>query len=386
MPPTTRKTNAKQKQITFVFNIEDRDEEMDDVKPTSSRSKSKSKPVSFSDPEPPKKRGRKKAIPSYEGKLENLTDLIALADQGTIYSNIDVTKLVAIKDELRELQALIGLDEIKKSIFEQLVFYLQHLHEGSEMYLNTVIYGPPGTGKTTVAKIMGRMFSKLKVITLPDGYEYEYDDDEEDVEEIFEVARRDSLVGEYLGSTSIKTQEYLESCLGGVVFIDEVYSLGNKDGSDSFAKEAIDAINLFLSENRNHFMMIVAGYKEEINSCFFRYNEGLRRRFMWYHTIDPYSPEQLRDIFLSKLLQSEWSYDETVSDAILHAIRNHKELFQDNAGSVENFITALKIKHGKRVFLLPADQKKKISAEDIQSTLKSHEKPKSNEAFMSMYM
>jgi chromosomal replication initiation ATPase DnaA len=165
-----------------------------------------------------------------------------------------------------------------------------------------------------------------------------------------------------------------------------VYSLGNKDGTDSFAKEAIDTMNLFLSENKDYMMMIVAGYKEEINNCFFKYNEGLRRRFMWYHTIEPYTAENLRDIFLSKLEQSEWTYDDKVTEYMLQTIRNHKELFPDNAGSIENFITLVKIKHGKRVLLLSVEHKKKITIEDIKNALTDQTKEKKQEEFMNMYM
>jgi chromosomal replication initiation ATPase DnaA len=223
---------------------------------------------------------------------------------------------------------------------------------------------------------LGKIFSKLNI------FETEYDDEEP----IFECARRDDLIGEYLGSTSIKTQEFLECCLGGVIFIDEVYSLGNKDNSDSFAKEAIDAINLFLSEHKEDCMMIVAGYKEEIDNCFFKYNEGLRRRFMWYHTIDPYTPEQLRDIFLSKVKQSEWTVSDDVSDTIIQTIMSNPDKFIDHAGSIENFITLIKIKHSKRVLLLPLSDKKKINSEDIKEAMKELNKTKKSDTFMSMYL
>ena len=387
MPPTTRRSNStsaaksskqskQPQQITVTINLDDMFEEVsEESSPIQKKVKEPKQAVS--------KVKSKKKIPVFEGPLASLSDLITLSKEGIMYSNIDVTKLIAIQKELIELQAMIGLDDIKKTIFEQLVFYLQHMHLGSEMYLNTVIYGPPGTGKTTVAKLLGRMFSKLKVITLPDGYEYEEGEEEEG---IFEVARRDDLVGEYLGSTAVKTQEFLQMCIGGVVFIDEVYSLGNKDGGDSFSKEAIDTINLFLSENRDHFMMIVAGYKDEINQCFFKSNEGLRRRFMWFHTIEPYSHEQLRDIFISKLGQSGWKCTEDVPQTVLQSISAHPKLFVDNAGSIENFITLLKIKHSNRVVLLDEKIKKIITSEDIQTTIKSSQPLVKQDSFMSMYM
>ena len=388
MPPTTRHSNSSSatksskqtkqpQQITVTINLDDMFEEVSDESSPIQKKTKEPKPVSKV------KSKTKKKIPIFEGPLESLRDLIRLSQEEILYSNIDVTKLIAIKQELIDLQTMVGLDNIKKTIFEQLVFYLQNMHLGSEMYLNTVIYGPPGTGKTTVAKILGRMFSKLKIITLPEDYEYEDDEEEEG---IFEVARRSDLVGEYLGSTAVKTQEFLQMCIGGVVFIDEVYSLGNKDGGDSFSKEAIDTINLFLSENRDHFMMIVAGYKEEINQCFFKCNEGLRRRFMWYHTIDPYSNEQLRDIFISKLGQSGWKCTEDVPTIVLKSISEHPHLFVDNGGSIENFITLLKIKHSNRVVLLDEKFKKIITGEDIHTTIKSSIPVVKQDSFMSMYM
>lgn len=366
--------SKRNKKITVILDMDEmlnhlNEEEEEEVEKPVRRKKA---PVAKPAPKP--RRGRVRKLGDFIGKLTSISDFITLIDENNQYKNIDVLRLSNIREELVELNNLIGLDDIKKTIIEQLVFYLQNLHEDSDMYLNTVIYGPPGTGKTTVAKLLGRIFSKLKVI------ENEFEED------IFECARRDDLIGEYLGSTSIKTQEYLEMCIGGVVFIDEVYSLGNKDGGDSFAKEAIDTINLFLSEHKEECMMIVAGYKEEIEQCFFKYNEGLRRRFMWYHTIEPYTPEQLKDIFVTKIKQSKWFISEEVPDAMLKTIQNHKEAFLDNAGSIENFITLLKIKHSNRVLLLPSDKKKIITEEDIKMTVKDFEKKKKPDTFMSMYM
>jgi replication-associated recombination protein RarA len=319
------------------------------------------------------KRNRKpnKKLPEYKGKLDSIQDMIELAKQPQNYININVPKLRAIRQELESLNKMVGLESFKKSIFEQLLFYLQNLHLGSDMYMNTVIYGPPGVGKTTVAKLLGEMFSKLGVLS---------------GEGIFEEARRDTFVGQFVGETAMKTQEFLEDCLGGVVFVDEVYSLG-QDGKDGFSKEAIDCINLFLSENKDDFMMIVAGYKEEVEQNFFRYNQGLRRRFMWYHTIEDYSSDELKDIFHSQIHQNKWSLDSSVDAEFLSAFfKEHKDKFPDNGGSIENFITVLKIKHSRRVLLLDHKEKRKINKEDLKEAVKAWSKSEKKQEFMSMYM
>ena len=98
--------------------------------------------------------------------------------------------------------------------------------------------------------------------------------------------------------STIKTRELLEKASGGVLFIDEAYSLGNSEKRDSFSKEAIDMINQYLSENKNDLMVIIAGYDEELDKCFFAYNPGLKRRFSSYYKIEGYDYNELIDIFL----------------------------------------------------------------------------------------
>ena len=114
--------------------------------------------------------------------------------------------------------------------------------------------------------------------------------------------RAASLVSSiFIPNTAAKTQKVINSANGGVLFIDEVYSLGNSEKRDSFAKECIDTINQNLTENKGKFLCIVAGYKEDIDSCFFSYNQGLERRFPIKYQLDGYDAIELYDIFKYKL-------------------------------------------------------------------------------------
>ena len=250
----------------------------------------------------------------YEREIKNIQDLINIIDSGNNYSNINMESLKKIKQELKDLNGLIGLDELKTSILQQLLYYLQGLHKFSDDYLHTILSGSPGTGKTTVAKILGNLFSKLGILS----------------NNKFMIARRDNLVGGYLGQTEIKTQKLLDECKGGVMFIDEVYSLGNSEGRDSYAKEAIDTINLFLSENKHNFMMIVAGYEEEIEKCFFSFNPGLKRRFMWHHKIKDYNAENITEMFIQMIHKQRWKIDDNFTrDNMVEFFKKHFSKFSN---------------------------------------------------------
>lgn len=290
--------------------------------------------------------------------LINIESLITIAqhslDNGIVYPNINNTTLHEILPQLKELHSIIGMQELKMSVFYQIIYYLQGLHKKSDDYLHTVILGIPGCGKTTVAKIVGSLYSNLGILK----------------NKTFTIAKRGDLIGEYLGQTTTKTHKLLKSCIGGVLFIDEVYSLGagSKDKKDSYSKEAIDTLNIFLSEHKKDFCCIIAGYEEEVRDCFFSVNQGLERRFPWVHKISKYTSAELAEICFKKIKDIEWETLISKSDMI-KLINDNIENFKNAGGDIENMITKAKMVHAKRIFSLEAYHKFILTMEDFSNAI-----------------
>ena len=275
-------------------------------------------------------------IPTPE--IKDLKSLIELAQTKIRYSNINVEVLWNVLPELQKLDEMIGMEKLKESVFYQIIYYLQNLNERSpNEYLHTVILGPPGCGKTTIAQIIGEIYKKMKILS-PNG--------------TFKVAKREDLVGEYLGQTAVKTKKLLMSCLGGVLFIDEAYALGpGQKDRDSYSKEAIDTMNAFLSDHKDKICCIIAGYEEEIKKCLFSVNPGLERRFQWVHRIDTYTDNDLARMCLKKIDEIKWETNVDIN-TFEKIIKDNKELFKNYGGDIENLVNKSKLCHAKRVFCL----------------------------------
>ena len=232
--------------------------------------------------------------------INNIKDLIDLIEKyplnDEIEYNINMTALHKIKTELTELNNMIGMKDMKENIVDQLLYYIQDLHNTSSNgdFMHTVIYGPPGTGKTEIAKIIGRIFCNLGILK----------------KSIFKKVTRSDLVAGYLGQTAMKTKDVINECIGGVLFIDEAYALGNVEKRDSFSKECIDTLCEALSDHKDDLMVIIAGYESELKDCFFSYNQGLDSRFTWRFKTENYKSDDLFKIFLKKVKESGWSLEE----------------------------------------------------------------------------
>jgi SpoVK/Ycf46/Vps4 family AAA+-type ATPase len=188
---------------------------------------------------------------------------------------------------LAELDQLIGLEPVKRQVHE-ITAQLQVAQRRGRQGLTSqpparhfVFTGPPGTGKTTVARILGRIFAALGLLVRPEVVE----------------AHRADLVGEHLGSTAIKTGKLIDSALGGVLFIDEAYSLYNEGyaGGDAFGAEAVATLLKRAEDDRDRLVIVLAGYTADMDR-FLRSNPGLASRFGVRVVFPSYPPDQLAKI------------------------------------------------------------------------------------------
>jgi SpoVK/Ycf46/Vps4 family AAA+-type ATPase len=287
--------------------------------------------------------------------IQDMDDLLKIVREheykDTYEYNIDLQSLHKIKEELEKINNMIGLKGFKKSVMDQLLYFIQNLHVGKEGdFKHTVLAGPPGTGKTDVAKLLGIMYSKLGILKNTS----------------FQKVTRSDLIAGYLGQTAIKTQKVIEKSLGGVLFIDEAYALGESGQNDSFSKECIDTICEALSDHKEDLMVIIAGYEEELKETFFKVNRGLESRFIWKFKMEPYNAEELREIFIKKIKENEWDLLDPESVKVRWFEKN-KDFFRHYGRDMELLFTYTKISHGRRIYGKPAELRKKISLEDIEN-------------------
>jgi stage V sporulation protein K len=318
----------------------------------------------------PRKRLRRECPP-----INNLDDLISVAQSNVIYHNIDCVALWNILPHLIKLRDMIGMENVKTTIFRQIIYYIQgmHLRDSEGEYLHTCITGPPGTGKTSVAQILSLIYRDLGI--LGDGS--------------FKIIHRDDLVAGYVGQTAIKTKKLLTSCIGGVLFLDEAYSMGSadKDGGDTFAKEAVDTLTSFLSEHKTDMCFIIAGYEDDIKKCFFSLNKGLERRFPWRHRIQAYTSSQLSRIALKLIRDIKW-VTIVKEEELSELISQNKDLFKNAGGDIETFISKSKISHANRVFTLSSEIKFILTMQDFEDGIKivKENKEEEDKRYMDMFM
>jgi hypothetical protein len=199
---------------------------------------------------------------------------------------------------------------------------------------------------------MGKIYSKIGILS----------------KGTFKKVTRSDLIAGYLGQTALKTKDVIKEALGGVLFIDEAYALGNPEKRDSFAKECIDTLCEALSDNKENLMVIIAGYEKELKESFFAFNQGLDSRFTWRFKTDEYTPEDLHQIFIKMVNDIGWEIS-TDSKITADWFKKNKDYFHFYGRDIETLLAKIKIAHSRRVFCLPETDKKKITIQDLDKGL-----------------
>ena len=229
---------------------------------------------------------------------EDYTDVILDENNQYTLVNDEVSiRRFGEKTTFEKLQDMIGLDSVKSEVQEFIA--ITNMNKArkdkgfntSGVTLHSLFLGNPGTGKTTVARLMGKLLYENNIIP---------------TDKYVETSRSD-LVGQHIGHTAIKTRKVLESALGGVLFIDEAYTLA-KGGEKDFGSEAIDEILKFMEDHREDIVLIFAGYTKDMEK-FLEMNEGLRSRIPNVFHFEDYSIEPLYQIGLNDLVSKGYKVD-----------------------------------------------------------------------------
>ena len=265
-----------------------------------------------------------------ENFLEEFKDCILLKSERKEYANIsnisktnitsnDETEKDSLESLLKELDDLIGLKNVKEEINSLInLVKISKVREKHGLKINTlsnhlVFLGNPGTGKTTVARLVAEIYHHIGILSK--GHLVEVD--------------RSGLVGGYVGQTAIKVNEVIKKALGGILFIDEAYSLTYGKEESDFGYEAVDTLLKGMEDNRDDLVVIVAGYTKPMNQ-FLRSNPGLESRFNKMITFEDYNPDDLFKIFELMCKKNDFTFDGEVRKKMKMYFCDEYEHREDN--------------------------------------------------------
>ena len=265
-----------------------------------------------------------------------------------------------IADLKKELSSYIGLSAVKaevENLINMATVYGMRREHGlptADMSLHMVFSGNPGTGKTMIARFMARVYHSLGILSK--GQLVEVD--------------RSGLVAGYVGQTAIKTSKVLERAKGGVLFIDEAYTLTSKEGND-FGYEAVDTVLKAMEDNREDLVVIVAGYIDRMET-FIDSNPGLQSRFNKYLHFADYSAEEMTDIFLMQCDKNCYTPDGEAVEAIREYLRMASEEAGEfgNARGVRNIFEKVLSAQANRLAMagdITREELMRLTKEDVQT-------------------
>ncbi len=306
--------------------------------------------------------------PNYQIEVKRIaqlinSSLIEFYGYSTIKSICQSTTDVAddtrtLQDLLDELNALVGLEKVKSKVQDLIVYQKiqkmrreQNLHSAKNT-LHLAFTGNPGTGKTTVARIVGRIYKQIGLLSK--GH-------------FVEVSRTDLIAG-YQGQTALKVKKVIEQAKGGVLFIDEAYSITENDHTDSYGRECLTELTKALEDYREDLVVIVAGYTEPMNQ-FFESNPGLKSRFNTFIEFDDYSSNELDEILVSMCKKNDYILTDEVKEKIhfyFEQQTSSKDKSFSNGRLVRNLFDDLVMNHARRVINVENPGREELSTIKVE--------------------
>lgn len=266
-----------------------------------------------------------------------------------------------LQELLDELNALVGLESVKAKVNDLIAYQkVQKLRRENNLHsskntLHLSFTGNPGTGKTTVARIVGRIYKQIGLLSK--GH-------------FIEVSRTDLIAG-YQGQTALKVKKVIERAKGGVLFIDEAYSITENDHSDSYGRECLTELTKALEDYREDLVVIVAGYTEPMNK-FFESNPGLKSRFNTFIEFENYQMKELEEILVKMCEKNDYLLSQEVKESVKVFFENEINRKNENFANgrlVRNVYDNLVMNHARRVIKIAdvsRDDLSVITASDFE--------------------
>jgi len=295
-----------------------------------------------------RKMGSRLATLSSEERTEEVLTLIAAED-----IPYEKKKVLSVGEILAELDSMIGLTAVKKAVRElaQAIMIEKEKEEqglkSQGQAIHIVFTGNPGTGKTTVARKLGALFNAMQM--LPSSKIVEVD--------------RGKLVASYVGQTAPQVNQVCDDAMGGILFVDEAYTLSGEQGrADTFGQEAIDTLLKRMEDDRGKFVLIAAGYKNEME-WFIQSNPGLKSRFTHFLHLDDYMPDELYAIFASMTKQNGYTLTDDaqeIAKVLISDIYKNRGRDFANARTVRNFLDDIKRRQASRIAVMEKEERAKV--------------------------